>query len=103
MLKVGSRAELDALAGKKPERAPAPAPKALPAPAPAPAMSPQVEQALMVLSKHVQDVATMAAQASADVAALAARPEMVMEAEIQRDTLGRMEKVVITRKKQASQ
>lgn len=100
MLKVPSRAELARLAGKPVEREPEPKPvPPEPIAAPALATSPQVEQALVALSKHVQEVASMAAQANAGVAALAARPDVVMEAQIQRDTLGRMEKIVITRKK----
>jgi len=101
MIKVGSRADLDALAGTKPapKPTPAPTPAAMPAQAPAaPAASPQIEQALAALSKHMQDVATMAAQANAGIAALASRSEQVMEATVQRDTLGRMERIIIKRK-----
>lgn len=98
MMKVPSRAALDELRGIKKEPAPAPAP-AQPDPPPAPAASPVIEQALAQLTSHMQQIATMAAQAHAGVAALASRSEQVMEAEIRRDTQGRMERIVITRKK----
>lgn len=65
-----------------------------------PGAMPQIEQALLALSGHVRDVATLASQLGAVAAALADKPRAVLEGEIVRDMHGKMTRIIITIQKE---
>ena len=84
-----TRAEIDAHKGK-------PTPPASTAPVePAPSLA-ALTQAMTTMSEAVIESARMAAQAQADIALIAARTHPNLEANIVRDTEGRMSRVIIT-------
>jgi hypothetical protein len=88
MLKVQSRADLQRLQGEKPKAATVTPLPPKPAPAPAPEAADQSQRALRLAVERLGEKVDALAQAKPGAKRL--------EAEVQRDAEGRMQKVIIT-------